>query len=228
MATYLQLVQRVRQETGTAGTGPTTVENQKGQLAQLVTWVAQAYLDILNLWHDWKFLWAEDTVTCVVDQTDYTLAANLRRINEDAVYLTGGSLGIDKQPVGYIEYDQYRRNKGWYAGSGTPAHFTIKPDGKLRLLPAPDDTYTVEYEYWKTPTPLAGNTDNPAFAANYDDVIVWKAVMYWAGFNEAEAEFQKANFHFENAKSALEAKYLPAMEQFNGRSEGVDIVVRPE
>lgn len=228
MATYLQLVQRVRQETGTAGTGPTTVESQKGQLAQLVSWVAQAYLDILNEWHDWKFLWAESTLDCVVGQPDYALQSNLRRINEDAVYLTGGTLGVDKQPIGYIEYDQYRRNKGWHAGRGTPAHFTIKPDGKIKLLPAPDDTYTVEYEYWKTPTPLVGNTDNPLFDSVYDNAIVWRAVMYWAGFNEAEAEFQKASFYFEQAKAALEAKFLPAMEQYHGRSEGIDIVVRPE
>lgn len=228
MATFLQLAQRVRQETGTAGTGPTQVTGQSGQLAQLVSWVAQAYLDIANKWHDWAFLWREGVINCTPGQADYSLPADSRRLNEDAVYLSGGVLGADRARLCYLEYDQYRRNKYLYDDNATPAFFTIRPDGALRLIPAPDDSYQLDIEYWKLPAPLVNNTDNPEFDSSYHDAIVWRAVMFWAGFNEAEAEFQKANFYYEQAMARLEGKYLAAQEQYHSRSQGVDIVIRAE
>jgi hypothetical protein len=225
MASFLELTQRLRVETGTAGTGPVKVTEQKGQLAQLVVWIGQAYLDILNKWVDWKFAWAESSKNILAGQSDYALASDLRQINEDAVYLSGGDLGTDSVKLQFIDYDDYRRHKAGGDGHGTPSAFTIRPDGKIRLLPEPNDSFMLDYEYWKQPVPLAENEDLPVFPDQYHDAIIWKAAMYWAGFNEAEAEFQKFNYHYETAVRMLEAAYLPSPDAYHNRAQGVDMVV---
>jgi len=228
MAQFLQLVQRVRQETGTAGTGPVTITNQQGQLAQLVSWTNQAYLDICNKWADWNFLWAEGVITLTPGQSDYALPTNCRQVNEDSVYLSGGDGGLSNYPLNFLEYDDYRRDKHAFALPGVPAYFTLMPNETLRLLPAPNDSFVLDFEYWETAESLSANTSIPKFDPAYDDAIIWRAVMLWAGFNEAEAEYQKAAYNYELALSNLEARYLPSAQQMHGRSQGVDIVIRAE
>lgn len=228
MSQYLALVQRVRQETGTAGTGPTTVVSQSAQLAQLVTWTAQAYLDVCNKWDDYTFLWAEDTATLVADTRDYTLAGDLRAMNEDSLYLFGGDLPAEGQKLDYIEYDLFRRNKVATSETGVPSCVTRLPSGEARLIPTPDDSYTFEYEYWREPVPLSGDTSTPEFSSLYEDCIIWRACWYWASFNEAQLEAAAFNFNFEQAMLRLEARYLPSSERYHARSEGADLVVRAE
>ena len=156
------------------------------------------------------------------------LANNLRAINEDAFYVYGGSLPADGQKLDYIEYDNYRRSKTLDTGTGTPVCFTRLPSGEVRIIPTPDQSYTVEYEYWKEPTPLTTDTSVPEFSPIYDDCIIWRACWYWASFNEAQAEMAAHDFNFNQAMQRLEARYLPAAERYHARSQGVDLVVRAE
>ena len=86
----------------------------------------------------------------------------------------------------------------------------------------------LDLEYWRTAESLSTNTSIPLFNEAYDDAIIWRAVMLWAGFNEAEAEYQKAAYNYGLALENLEARYLPSAQQMHGRSQGVDIVIRAE
>lgn len=228
MAQFLALVQRVRRETGTAGTGPSSVASQTGQLAQLVSWTAQAYLDVCNKWDDYNFLWAEDSLELEAGTRDYTPAADLRAINEDAIYAFGGNLSTDGQKLDYIEYDLVRRAKVGASETGTPSYVTRLPSGELRLIPTPNDSYTIEYEYWREPVPLTIDTSTPEFSSLYEDCIIWRACWYWASFNEAQLEAAAFNFNYEQAMLRLEARSLPASERYHARSQGVDLVVRAE
>ena len=54
--TFLQLVQRTRRECGIAGSGPTTTVNQSGEMARLVDWVQQSWVEIQEEQPDWDFL----------------------------------------------------------------------------------------------------------------------------------------------------------------------------
>ena len=54
--TFLQLVQRTRQECGIAGDGPTTVVGQTKSMKRLVDWVSQSYVEIQEECPDFDFL----------------------------------------------------------------------------------------------------------------------------------------------------------------------------
>ena len=58
MSTYLQLCQKLRQECEVGGTGPSAVTGQTGELARLVTWIADAYTE-LQQEYDWLWLRSE-------------------------------------------------------------------------------------------------------------------------------------------------------------------------
>jgi len=228
MSQFLALVQRVRQETGTAGTGPSTVVAQKGQLAQLVTWVAQAYLDICNKWDDWDFLWAEGSLPVEGGATDYDLEDDLRRINEDAFYIYGGDFPDEGVRLDSIDFDKYRALKTSNQRVGPPIAFTILPSGKIRLIPIPDQAYICDYEYWREPEVLSTDASAPAFSEIYEDAIIWRACWFWASFNEASAEMSAHNFNYEQALNNIEARYLPAMNKYQARSQNNDLVVVAE
>lgn len=220
---FLQLCQRVRQECGIAGTGPAAVTGQTGDYKRVVDWVNAAYKDIQNKWTDWKFLWAESTITLVNGTRDYTLAADCGTLNEKSLYISTDRLT-------YIPFKEYSEARdAWDSQSGTPTEFTILPNGKIRFFPTPNASGTVSYEYWKAAVEMSATTDSPLIPEEFHDTIWWRAKWYWAVYDEAELEAQGAAMLYDQALRRLEARQLPASrEDAHSRSEGVEIVVRVE
>jgi|ERR1700741_421953 len=74
MATFLQLVQRLRTETKAAGTTVTSVVNQTGEYARLVNWINDAWLDIQSAHTDWGWMRTSMTFPTVTGRPINTLA----------------------------------------------------------------------------------------------------------------------------------------------------------
>ncbi len=72
--TFLQLVQRLRQEAGASGTGPVTVVNQDGELARMVNWINDAWLDIQSQHKDWGWMRTTCTFPTVTSKGTYSAA----------------------------------------------------------------------------------------------------------------------------------------------------------
>lgn len=51
---FLQIAQRIRQEMGTGGLGPSTLLAQFGEDKQYTDWTREAYIDVLNYARDWN------------------------------------------------------------------------------------------------------------------------------------------------------------------------------
>lgn len=71
MSTFLQLAQKLRQETTDSGTGPSTVTGQTGELARFVSWIADAWQEIQSEREDWLFARKSFTVNTVAADADY-------------------------------------------------------------------------------------------------------------------------------------------------------------
>lgn len=69
---FLGLVQRLTQEAGASGAGPTDVVGQQGEYARMVNWVNDAWLDIQSLHQDWEFLRTTCSFPTVDGQAVYT------------------------------------------------------------------------------------------------------------------------------------------------------------
>jgi hypothetical protein len=68
---FLQLAQKLRQEAGIAGTGPSTTAGQVGELGRVVDWINQAYIDIQEKHDDWNFLRFEFSLPLTIGQAIY-------------------------------------------------------------------------------------------------------------------------------------------------------------
>ncbi len=221
---FLQLAQRLRQETGTAGSGPTTVASQTGEYRRLVDWVNAAYAEIQNKWMDWRFLWAESTVSLVISTRDYTLESECVMPNEDSFYL--GDIKLEP-----VSFDDYRRDRPAYDDMtpGDPTHFTILPNEQIRVFPTPAASgATIAYEYQRGGLQLVVNDETPVIPPRYHLAILYRAKMLWAEFENAQLEVAAAAQSYGVWMLALEANQLPSREFAHGRVEGSDIVVRAE
>lgn len=126
-------------------------------LVQLKTWINLARKYIVALNPDWDFLQTTATVTLVASQIEYSLAADLVKINQDEIILTATRTVLENPDVqGAGKPD---------VTPGTPSHFRLAGYQKIQLLPPPNAAaVTAEasftYEYSKTfPTDMAADAD---------------------------------------------------------------------
>lgn len=215
---FLQLVQQLMHETGTHGQIANVADPATDELDRLVKWIQRADREICNRWQDWRFLWTTGTFTTSMAVAVYTAPADLRIYHEDSFY--NGETRL--LPV---HHDDYRRSQRLVTDTGEPDSFVIQPDRSVRFLPTPDDAYTIDYEYQKRHSDLTANTNTPVIPTHFHDVIVMRARMYWASYEEAQLEYTQAATDFAEWMLRLEAEQLPNFENAHGRSEGIDIVV---
>lgn len=219
--TFLELCQSMAIEAGISG-GIVSVSNQSGEAQRVVRWVSRAYGYIQSLHQDWKFLRRDVQFPVVVGQVKYTpdgagvLLAEFGRwcfLDCWRSYLTATGVA-DEQELQYMEYDDFRRT--YMFGNarlqpGRPQVVTVAPDQSLMLWPQPDDAYTIVGEQYRAPAIMTIDTDVPIFAAQYHDVIMWRALMMYGEFEGDPSVIGTGQTEAERVLDAMEARYLPGI-----------------
>jgi hypothetical protein len=206
MATFLQLCQRLRREAGISGTGPiTVVGNTNTEYERIVDWIKKAYVDIQLLHDDWRFMWAEFTFDTTAADGSYTetealatLTPTLKvsRFDTDSFryFLTSGGVQ-GEQFMTYRYYPWFRDI--WLFGAnrttqGQPNEFTFAPDRRILLAQIPNGIYTITGDFYRRPVELAADADVPIFPEEFHEIIVWWAIVNYAGYEEASAVYTHA------------------------------------
>ncbi len=190
--TFLDLCQDVARECGVSNSQsaavPTAVASQTGELGRIVQWTARAWRDIQGIRH-WNWMWEEAALTLPVGAS--VLAGNIpseRYLTDTAMRSTTTS---DGRTIEYVPWDDWRR---WYSqadinAGNSPTVFSIRPDNWLTFNGIPsvanggDVNFTVER--YKNPTQLMLDTDVPGMPPDLMDLIVYKAMLLYANFDEA-------------------------------------------
>ena len=94
--TFLELCQRMRQECGISGTGPSTVVSQTGNLKRIVDWVNTAWIDIQTTHQDWDWMRASASFPTVASQAMYELGTGT------------GTVGVSVATFGRWDRDTFR------------------------------------------------------------------------------------------------------------------------
>lgn len=188
MPTFLQICQTVRQECGVAGDGPTSVTNQVGVLKKIVDRTSRAWIDIQTARPYWKFMRNQFQWQTEIGVRSYSVVNDLGLLTCDKfdrdntfLYLTSTD---DEKALTWYEYNMFRSRFRTYP-PGRPTIITEEPGRNLAFNETPDQIYTVTMDYWMTPEKLQNNTDVPSMPEHFHDVIVWKAVMMFAGHEGA-------------------------------------------
>ncbi len=218
--TFLQLCQRLRQEAGLTGSGPTTTVDQTGISKQVVDWINSAYVDIQSQHSNWSFMQSDFSFETVALQREYSIAdtgvTDLEswKTNTDdtfRIYLTSSGVASEQYlfPLVWPIFRSTYLFGSARTASGLPSYYTVQPDKGLNFNLVPDAVYTVNGEYYKKPVELSGDADEPNFPSQFHMLIVWRALMYYAGFDAANEKYATGNYEAKKIMRRLEFDQLP-------------------
>ncbi len=195
--TFLELCQRLRQEVGAAGNGPPSVAGQTGEYARLVSWVRTAWQEIQNE-RRWRFDWVQGRVEINSLDTQYALPNDFDLWEPETLRFDGDRIKV----CTWSELDP--------AGQFTAA--ALAPDGTLHLNAAPDKDGALNFEYWRTPQMLAENTDSPRMPARFHMLIVYRAMIQYGLYENAQEATQQASMNERRLMNRLLGSQLPPIE----------------
>ena len=215
--TFLELCQRLRQEAGQAGSGPSTVVGQTYELLRTVDWIKTAYQDIQNLHAEWNFLRADLTFQTTASDNTYPIAdisaTEYGEWNQESFrsYLTSSGVS-GEQFMEWLDWPDFRDK--YVIGSnrtqeGNPRYIAQKPDTSLIVFPTPDAAYTINGEYFKRAQTMSADADEPLIPTKFHMIIVWRALMFYAGFTSAPDLYEIGQREYKNLLFKLESSQLP-------------------
>ena len=215
----LQLVNQTRVECGVSGPALTTAISQTGESARMVSWVQQAWIDLQTSKEDWLFLRTPFTFNTVASQFQYTAAnaglTDFGNWKRDSFRCASDlALFRDEQLLNYMDWTTFR-NLYRYANmrntTARPVVVSIKPDKDLAFGSTPDGIYVIDGEYYTQPVTLAADADTPLLPARFHMAIVYRAMMYYAGYEAAPEVMARGDFEYRRLYSRMEIDQLPTL-----------------
>jgi len=191
---FINLVQETRNRVGIQGVGPSSIDTTTYE-AQVVSAVKDSWLNIQNLRPVWK--WMRDTKSFLISQgvSEYTpltiFGPNHRHRTwlKDTFYITSNG---NKSSLRYVDYDVYINRYINNIVEGPFYEFTIRPYDNALLFPLPDEAYSIDCDYQKSPQELTTDSAVPELPGYFHMAIVYGAVQLYAaaiGFLEVYDEF---------------------------------------
>lgn len=169
---FLSLCRQLRQETGSSGNGPSSVSNQTGASARLVSWIQSAWREIQTE-RRWFFNWAQGSVSLNTSDTQYTTPSDFDMWLPETLRFNGDRIHV----VAWSELESADRFTA----------VALAPDGSLHLNATPDQSGALTFEYWRTPQELTADTDVPRMPERFHMAIVYRAHKQY-GFYESAPE----------------------------------------
>jgi hypothetical protein len=219
---FLQLAQRLRSESGTSGANPITCQNQTGDIARLVNWINDAWLDIQNIHVDWFFLRQSFTfnTNTITPQQSYTpLQCNTTNFGNwkyDSMRVYSSAIGFSNEMIlVYLPWDEFR-NLYLYNTQRLlqtrPVLYSVDPQKNFVLGPTPDlSGYSVDGEYFNVATYMVNDIDTPIMPAQYHMLIVWRALIAYGLYEGASEAIDRGTSEFNTLMLRLQRDQLPAL-----------------
>lgn len=208
--TFLELCKKLRQEAASSGNDSTVVDaaNEWGRLRD---WINQAWIDLQLMRDDWNWMRAEVSFNTVAEQAEYAYASspisltNFRRWNNDSFRIYLDSVG-DEHRLQYMPYRDFRNEyliSTFQTTYAYPSVITVSPTDSLILALPPDNEYTVTGEYYKRPTELDADDDEPSFPSYFHMLIVYRAMQSSGYYEAADEVLSRANIRYEEMMTWL-------------------------
>ena len=149
-----------------------------------------------------------------------TLVADLEEMNYETVSIQDPETGGVTQ-LGFVPWAKW---KDYYetldSTRGRPCYITETPEGYFDLWPRPDRPYTITFSYSKTVPSLEEYDDIPeVINEKYHEAIVWRAVMYYADYDQKGGLWAKAAkrhwFYMTQLDRDLGVKWTFGSSKFN-------------
>lgn len=214
----LQLCNRLIAEAGISAQPMTTTANQTGELARVVNWIQQAWLDIQSAHTTWRWMRKTATIATVAGQSGGYVApdgdVSVWTLDTARNYVTASG-DITEIFMNFVEYDEFRNSYLYGAlryAQSRPLVFTINPDNTLSFGPVPNGDHTVTTDYYKKPIEMADDDAEPDMPATYHIGVMWRALMFYGGYEAAGEAYSRGQNEYSIILSKLEATQLPMIQ----------------
>jgi len=215
----LQLVNQARVECGVSGPTLSTAQNLSGESLRIAAWVKQAWIDIQTSKEDWLFMRESFSFNTTAQVWEYSATdagltdfGNWKR--DSFRCSTVGFDHKDEQLMNFMEWTTYR-NLYQYANMrqtyARPVVVSIMPNKDLAFGAIPNLAYVIDGEYYTQPVDLVDDTDVPLIPARYHMMIVYRAMMYYGGYESAPEVLSRGDFEFRRQYSRMEIDQLPTI-----------------
>ena len=229
MATYVvltnQLLIRLNEVTlDTAGDGFTTVRNVQALAKDAIN---NSIRNIIQTGQEFPFLKTTNTQTLAAGTRQYSFPDDYSSADWETFYIKKLT-SVDNTPMHLpsITYDEYIQkyrhfdDTGDATGISAPTLIYQTNEEKFGLTPIPDNSYEIEYVYWKFPSDLSAFNDTSVIPDRFNHVVIDGAMMYMMRFRSNE---QSAAMHQQNFEDGIKAmRRVLVDEQLRVRSTVVD------
>ncbi len=158
-----------------------------------------------NYVHSWKsYSWDEE-----VDDDDFV--EELAELDQQSFHLITSqnpAPGLEVK-LGFMPWEQFRVV---YDNASIPPSqpriVTKDNTGRWRFYPPPNIPYTIRFDYVRNPQVLGNPTDIPkGLPADYSDIIMWRALMYYGEYDEQPSVLQRATRNYKDMLQRLELRF---------------------
>lgn len=221
---YLGFVNRTRVECGVSGSNAalTTLIGVSGENARIANWVRAAWNDVQTVKEDWDWKRRPFEFNTVTQQQTYTPAqtgvgvqfGNWKR-DSFRCSLVGQNYA-DEQLLNFMEFTtfrnlyQYGNMRRTYA---RPVVVSITPGSSKNLAfgSIPDQPYVITGEYYAAPYDLVNDTDTLDIPTRFELLVVYRAMMYYGGYESAPEVYQRGELEFKRLMNRLNIDQLPTI-----------------
>lgn len=116
-------------------------------------------------------------------------------------------------PLRSLSWPQYMRHyDNFYTPLGDPLYVAEASNGDTQFFPFPDGLFDITFDYEQTAEPLVEWDDAPyLIPEKHQLILVWKALMDLADFNNDRALYSRANKRYLERLGWMMRDYLPEM-----------------
>lgn len=197
--TLLELTNRLRQECGVSGSDLTTVVGVSGESKRCRDWIVQAWVEIQQEYPTFDWMRASVSFNTTAQQQAYTPSdsaptgaalADFGSWDMESFRLYRTSTGTsDESFLSEMDYKSFRDYyifSSFRTSYSRPISIAQRPNDKALLLgPSPDAVYTVVGEYFKTPTEMSLDADEPSMPSRFHFAIIYRAMQSYALYEAA-------------------------------------------
>lgn len=149
---------------------------------RIKNWINMGYSDFV-LRELWPFRETVGTLNLVQGTQEYSLSTNFSDIDAQNI-VSVAIQGANQKKLTYWPFNQLRASQPDFdfTGTSTPERYYIQA-GQMGFWPSPNAALTVLIDYYKVPTELSVDSDEPIIPVNYREALVHYALSLEHDFN---------------------------------------------
>ena len=220
---FLTLCKQTALESGVISGLPSfsTVSGATGRVAQLVSWVADAWEDIQNERTDWLWMRRRFQANLTPLNVAYTpLSLGIARVGAwDKGTLRRRGMSVydpdegkkDESPIPYVNYDDWMETYDFGEhDESRPTCWSISPQNELLFGPTPDKAYVIRGGYRLSAQRLVNDADVPEMPEEFHRVIIAEAIGIMSRADEVIETLTTYKAQYARLRSGLVNAQTPA------------------